>query len=733
MKKRLSAILLAFLLCSATVITACNDNGGAGSFSGGGGNSIDGGCGGSDINYGGSYEATDAEQHLVDESKLLHQKNVREVGRSFVTNRTTDYKIVVGTNDTSALEAADFLATQIERCTGAFVRVCVDANQDMVLDDETVQDRALSYDTNSKYIVYAHEKLESADYANIAWATDVDLAYSGYMIKSVGNSVFMKVNTLYGYQTVTLAFLREVLGYEWYSEDTIVYTKSGATLPDMDIVERPDFDLVNNWGLSAGAKLGSGMTKQAIFTTTRGSEFCHNSFDYIPPATYNDKNAGANYHPLWFASDDKYQTANPDATQLCYSAHGNQAEYDALLQTAYDAVMKILDAQPNASTLTFTREDKYGNCECEICSLMAREYGSLTATYMLFTNDLDDLVQAELQRRADETGAKKRELTILFFAYRETYEAPVKGSDGNYQVISAQVGENANGELKNIITSDGSQKVLPYKRTYENGLRCNKNVGVFYAPIDATYEESFYHLENKKYAQTFEKWAMVSERLYGWIYDTNFVHYLVPYNSFDSIAETLRFLKSNGCQYVFNQAQNQSVCTGFGGLKTYLNLTLSRDVNLNAGELTDKWFENYFREAEKPMREYYESLVAHMQQLEIQYPGIFYTQRRTSAEQNKFWPLAKMQSWLELCDQAYKAVEKYKTTDPELYKALVKHIKVESIFPRFMICEYYYGYYDNNAIQQERESFYQDCEEIGLKYYAERVSMTGYYTKWGVI
>jgi hypothetical protein len=50
-----------------------------------------------------------------------------------------------------------------------------------------------------------------------------------------------------------------------------------------------------------------------------------------------------------------------------------------------------------------------------------------------------------------------------------------------------------------------------------------------------------------------------------------------------------------------------------------------------------------------------------------------------------------------------------------------------------MICEYYYGYYDNNAIQQERESFYQDCEEIGLKYYAERVSMTGYYTKWGVI
>ena len=143
--------------------------------------------------------------------------------------------------------------------------------------------------------------------------------------------------------------------------------------------------------------------------------------------------------------------------------------------------------------------------------------------------------------------------------------------------------------------------------------------------------------------------------------------------------------------------------------------------------------ENYFREAAGPMRTYYEALVGHMQQLEKQYPEVFYTQRRTASEETRYWPLAKLQGWLELCDQAYKAIEKYKATDPALYQTLVNHIKVETIFPRFMICEYYAGYYKNDVITQERRAFYEDCETLGFKYYAERVPLTGWFTKWGVI
>ena len=719
--KRKSSIFLAVLLSCLAILGACKDpNNSSGS---GDSTSTNGGQ-----EYTGSYEGTDGAQHLVDASKLLHKVNVTESNRTFIVNQTTDYMIVLGTNNAAAVEAANFLAGQIEQATGAFVRVCIDADQDMLNDEELAANRDLSYNATSKYIVYSHQKMEET--ANVVWEAGVDLAYSGYMIKTAGDSVFMKVNTLYGYQTATLAFLREVLGYKWYSEDTIVYTRSGATLPNMDIVERPDFDLVNNWGMTHSARIGSGMTKEAIFTTINGN-FCHNSFNYLSPKKYNDSGL-EEYHPKWYATG-KGQTSNYAPTQLCYSAHGDQEEYDAMLQTAYESVMKVLDEQPNAASLTFTREDEYGNCECDVCSLMVQEYGTLTSTYMLFTNDLDDLVQAELERRALETNTQKRALTILFFAYRETYEAPVKTVNGKYEMIKTTVAEDADGAKRNVIMQNGEAVALPYNRLYNDGLKCNENVGVFYAPIDATYEENFYHLENKQYAQTFEKWAVLSKRLYGWIYDTNFVHYLVPYNSFDSIAETLRFLKDNGCQYVFNQAQDHAVCTGFGNLKTYLNMTLARNVNLNAGTLMDEWFENYFKDAAQPMRKYYESLVGHMQQLEVQYPEVFYSQRRTESEESRYWPLAKLESWLALCDEAYNAIEKYKTTDPALYDRLKKHITIETIFPRFMICEYYAGYYKNDAIEKERRSFYADCEELGFKYYAERVPLTGWFTKWGVI
>ena len=126
-------------------------------------------------------------------------------------------------------------------------------------------------------------------------------------------------------------------------------------------------------------------------------------------------------------------------------------------------------------------------------------------------------------------------------------------------------------------------------------------------------------------------------------------------------------------------------------------------------------------------------MMSHMQQLEVQYPEVFYSQRRTESEESRYWPLAKLESWLALCDEAYNAIEKYKTTDPVLYERLKKHITIETIFPRFMICEYYAGYYKNDAIEKERRSFYADCEELGFKYYAERVPLTGWFTKWGII
>ena len=80
------------------------------------------------------------------------------------------------------------------------------------------------------------------------------------------------------------------------------------------------------------------------------------------------------------------------------------------------------------------------------------------------------------------------------------------------------------------------------------------------------------------------------------------------------------------------------------------------------------------------------------------------------------------------------AVAKYKTTDPDLYVTLIKHITIETIFPRWMICQYYGGYYNPTELQRMRETFANDCTILGIANYAEGTNekMANYFATWGV-
>ena len=91
-----------------------------------------------------------------------------------------------------------------------------------------------------------------------------------------------------------------------------------------------------------------------------------------------------------------------------------------------------------------------------------------------------------------------------------------------------------------------------------------------------------------------------------------------------------------------------------------------------------------------------------------------------------------MNEWLGLCDKAYASIEKYKATDSELYEILRKHITVETLFPRFVICENYGGYYSNDEITRMRQEFYDDCADIKIEAYGENIALSDWFVKWGV-
>jgi hypothetical protein len=595
MKKKITSIFLAaFMLCSVLAGCGGSSDQAASSAPDSSITQDSGGQGGGDVGGDKDYvDVTDPDQHLVDESKRLHRnKNNYSKMLPFVVNGESDYVIIDGAATVESRRAIDNMKKHISYATGCTLDVYYDADNDKIVD--SVDPTMVAPLPAKKYIVFSHPALEAE--AGVVWDADVDLDYSGYMIKTVGDNVFIKVNSHYGYQTVCLAFLREVIGYEWYSEDTIVYTKTGAQMPTFNLVEKPDFDLVWRSGfISSNGKISSGVSSNETFTFINNN-FVHNSFDYLPYATYGTE------HRSWYSNvTTNLVHGGTGVGQLCYSARGDKAEYDLMLKTAFEGCVQTLLEQPDRAALTFTREDHQGHCMCDTCQAVSNEFnGSHAVLYMFFVNDLDTLIQEWIAK--NQPG---RDVTVLFFAYSQTASAPVFGEGGNYSVPSVRVGQYEDGTKYNyVLDSKGNEIELPYNKTYENGLKCNDNVGVFFAPIAAAFTESFYHKENVEHKETFEKWGLLTDRLYCWIYDTMFTDYLPPYNSFDAIPETIRFLKDAGGQFFFNQAQGENVsCTGFGAIKTFLNYELPRDVNQDTGKMMDRFFANYFREAAGPMRE----------------------------------------------------------------------------------------------------------------------------------
>ncbi len=718
MKKALKTALL-FFTCLVMVFSACSFSGGNStgnpSSSTGGGSSQSGTSSGNGQTIADNEikkDVTDTDRHLVSEDKLLHRVTVTPSNRTFVKNEQSDYVIVLGDEGSNAKKAASFLSNQVGAATGAYLSI---VNAEDV--GEWTKDK--------KYLAISCSELERA--ANVTWATDVDLGYSGYMIKSAGDSVFMKVNSDYGYQMVVISFLKQVLGYEWFGDDTISYSKSGETLPDLDIVEKPDFDLTFSSSLwTSSSKYASGLTDIGVFVSPEGS-YVHNSYIYLPYDTYQKE------HPDWYSYDSMTLHGEYQPKQLCYTAHGNKKEYDLMLKTAVESMMKYLDQNKESSTITFTQQDTAAVCECEYCNAAAKQFTSISATLVMFVNDLEDLLRQELEKQAQKSNTEVRKITVLFFAYQKTSNAPVSGT----AVDNFELSKNPDNKVTS--TDGSSQLTLPYNKTYANGIVCNENVGCFYAPIGAKYNKSLYAdtPSNSGARLELQKWGKVAKTLYIWSYDTNFYNYFFPYNSYDSIVETARCLKENNADFYFAQSQDwrNSNITCFGALKRYIVSAVRYDVNMNYEDAVDRFFENYFADAAVPMREFYDKLTAYLDYLETAYPSIFtgsiYDQGVNNAQ---YWSFSLMNDYLSLCDQAYAAIEKYKNTDSEKYELLKKHIDIETLFPRFVLCVNYGGMYSSSEIAEMRQSFCTDCKNLGMNKYAEPDTsvMTEYFDKWGV-
>ena len=197
MKKRIIAMFLTLMFAMSWIVSCGKENGSSGSGSSSSEKTEEVKESVSDV--------TDKDVHLVSEDKLLHRVSIKQSDRVFVADGKTDYKILVGGSSSVIMKAASFLSNQIGACTGVYPEVVYDADGDGIIDDSG---EAVNWTVDSKYLVLGCPSLEKK--ANVKWATEEDksinLGYSGYMMKTVGNTLFMTVNSVRGRRMKKFSF-----------------------------------------------------------------------------------------------------------------------------------------------------------------------------------------------------------------------------------------------------------------------------------------------------------------------------------------------------------------------------------------------------------------------------------------------------------------------------------------------------------------------------------------------
>ena len=675
-KKLLSLTLASLTLATTSLAAACNNNDSSGSAGGNG------------------PTATNTVTDKLDRGEItnaLHDVTVTPSTRVFVKDAgtkqaTTEYKILADKSNSYSVRAAAFLAGQLEAASGASFKV--ESHTAETLPEITKE---------SKYIILGFKNAFAE--ANLTMPSK-DLGPAGYYITSYGDSVFLQVKMNDGYQMGVLALLREIVGYDMIAHDTVVFDGVGETLPDMEIIERPDYDYRNyvNW-MTDGGLYGMGFNYQSIFTyisqdggkTDKAA--VHNIFKYLPISRYaNQEGNPDEYHPQWFDETRK---------QLCYTAHGDPEEYEAMQQAMLDVMVTCVLNQPDQGVVTVTQDDIATCCQCDACSEVMERDGAISATIIRYLNDLDDKFQAALQAYADETGTEKRTVQIAFFAYHTSYNPPTTSVED------------------------------------DPTLKCSPNITVFIAPIYATYIESFYHESNRVWADQVRAWSEYADNIMAWVYETNYHHYMFPYNTYSSMVDTYYFFKQQGANIIYNEGQRWSEnVTCFGKLKEYLDSKAQFDVTIDYETYKDKFFANYYGAAAPIMEQYYNELRQWETFIESDREnglgGGIYEEIGDTTKKH-FWPRKMLEDWLDLMDKAKKEVAYLQLENPQLYALYIKHIDIERLFPQFALCMIHAESYTPSQLKELRLAFKADAEMLGCVDYREHDGkFVDLFKNWGI-
>ncbi len=629
----------------------------------------------------------------------------------FVVNGTTDYKIVNGitAGNKSPNLAAAFLVEHVFKATGASMNII-----------ETAALNVNAINPNTKYIFVGCEDRYQEIVEEEMPSYDV-LGVSGYQIKTYGKNVFINGYHQKGYQMGAIAFLREVLGYDMFAEDCVIYEKDGKRMPSMDIVERPDIDYRHtNSALTPIELMGMGFETNTPIIEPNNS-FCHNWHEFVT-------NADRIEHPEWRSPDES-------GWQPCWTTRGNQEAYTQLVNHLFEKIKGFMKVQPNRDAIIIGQNDigpgtpQIDRCTCPSCRASYEYYGTMAGAWLSLCNRVSLKVDEWLKtKEAIDIFGENKKCYILALIYHASLNPPVEKKDGAYVLENGaplpkkEVWFNSDGSMEDWNTAwtdaetgnSKEEKLLADWSALHERINSAPSVNFMFAGSQAYYTHSFYEEENATFTKMIEGWKALDGEFYFWFYTLSSVSLLYPYNSWDTLFETTRFAKEIGAKYVYWQGQyNNKNNPSFDGLRYYLTSKVEFDVNSDYKYYLNKYFKYYFGVASDTMYAYFQELTAQCRYIE-EVNGVTPTHGNSRLMNPNNWPKQMLQRWMTMIAEAYELVEQeYKVSAPEKYEMYTNHIIIEELFPLYVLCKDYADSFASSTLKAMRVKFVNNFYAFG--------------------
>ncbi|MBO5479861.1 MAG: DUF4838 domain-containing protein, partial [Clostridia bacterium] len=590
-------------------------------------------------------------------------------------NGVTQYTIVypeAEANNGSVMNAVKEIRALVQEATGVVLSTKSDAQ--VTSKDKIISISATAQALNEPAVDEAFKKY--------------DLKQQGYIIETVGTSVYIRgisaIANLYG----AYEFLHWQFGYEYFYDDCYALNKNvrNLNLKEFHLVDVPDFQIRtgSNYMGSDRARL----TGETVgFNYVENNSWCHNWLELLDSAKY-----GTNAE--WYAG-----------TQLCLNAGGDAESRERMIDAvAYEMTWR-LEEDVTKDWMAFSFEDGGEWCGCAACTRDNKLYDTgintnAYATQIRFTNEVAKKVKEWNVQWNKDHPENQREIIIWIYRYGKAKDAPVKLDENKKPYRD----ENGN--------------FIPYSED----LIMEDNIGVVYCgnPSASCYSGDVLMQE---YVDSLDRTVacMKVPRVYFWYYSANFRDYLAPhYPYYDTRQDHYQYAVSRGGVAMLDMGRYSAGKTGdWTALTQYITQEMLWDCQQDVSEMIERFFANYFQDAADVMMEMFQDQRAFMWNLA--------KTKNTLTPSASLYPYQTIQHYLGYIERAYESIEALKITNKELYQTLSIRIKRESIPWRWLELKFYPSYFSYELLKETQQQFLFDCREVGISQSYEHSDIGGLF------